>query len=84
MSDMRQQQLEMFQRTFPIGSTVYECGGTVSWTVWAVVSCNGRPSVVMVRTYDGQLRAVWADNLSRRINQDKSHWTLEAKTEAAD
>jgi hypothetical protein len=37
----------------------------------------------MVRTYDGQLRAVWADNLSRRINQEKSHWTLEQKSEAA-
>ena len=75
MDDVRDAQMEMWERTFTEGMKVWE--GIHPWIIWGVVHCNKRTSVVMTRLHDGQLRAVWADFLNRKINDPENKWTLE-------
>jgi len=75
MKDIRDEQMEMWKRTFPSGMQIYE--EKDPWIVWDVADVNKRAAVVMTRLHDGQLRAVWADFLNRKLNNEKNKWTLE-------
>ena len=75
MTDVRDEQIALWKRTFPVGKQVFE--GKDPWIVWDIVDCNKRAAVIMTRLHDGQLRSVWADYLNRKLNNNENKWTLE-------
>jgi len=75
MTDVRDEQITLWKRTFPEGSRIFE--GKDPWIVWGIVDCNKRASVVMTRLHDNQLRSRWCDYLNRKINDKDNKWTME-------